>query len=190
VILDVRGTSAVREAHLERGEERLRLPLPASGGGRGTVWTRRPRLEPPAAPSPVRRTAPAPAPPFPPPGPPGAGRPPSPPADPEEARATLQLPLSALPWALVVRGGRHDGLRCPIGLRVRVGRVAENELAIPEAAVSRHHAVLEPAADGWSLVDLGSANGTWVNGRRVSRAVVTPRDRIRFGDVSVAIEPD
>jgi hypothetical protein len=92
-------------------------------------------------------------------------------------------------WVLVVQSGPRAGLRCPMSERVRVGRVEDNDLTIPEPAVSRHHAVLERAEGGWTLIDLDSANGSWVNGRRVTRQVVTPGDHIRFGDVAVGIEP-
>jgi hypothetical protein len=115
---------------------------------------------------------------------------PAEPVDAERSRATVHLPLTALPWALVVRGRGGRGDRCRIEERVRVGRVAGNDLVIADPAVSRQHAVLERTADGFVLTDLGSANGTWVNGRRIERAAVAPRDRIRFATVDVAIEPD
>lgn len=48
--------------------------------------------------------------------------------------------------------------------------------------MSRSHAVLTSAVDGWSLRDLSSLNGTLVNGRRLAgQAPVQPGDRVTFG---------
>ncbi|MBO0744868.1 MAG: ATP-binding cassette domain-containing protein, partial [Candidatus Dormibacteraeota bacterium] len=54
---------------------------------------------------------------------------------------------------------------------------------LTDLTVSRHHAeLLGDAARGWEVVDLGSANGTFVNGQRVSRSAVREGDRISFGN--------
>ena len=47
--------------------------------------------------------------------------------------------------------------------------------------VSRRHARLDRTAEGWRLTDLGSSNGTFVNGRRIAIAMVTERDDIGIG---------
>ncbi|MCE7082279.1 DUF1707 and FHA domain-containing protein [Streptomyces sp. ST2-7A] len=64
-----------------------------------------------------------------------------------------------------------------------IGRAPGSVLRLNDASVSRFHAQLHAVpGGGWSLRDLGSANGTWVNGRRVTGAVpVAPGDRVRFG---------
>ncbi len=49
---------------------------------------------------------------------------------------------------------------------LRIGRGPDNDLVLPEETVSGHHAVIE-CADGPRVADLGSRNGTWVNGVRV-----------------------
>lgn len=64
------------------------------------------------------------------------------------------------------------------GDRSTVGRAAENDVAVSDDATASHlHAVLERFASGWCVTDLGSSNGTWVNGERIwgSR-------RLRHGD--------
>jgi ABC-type multidrug transport system ATPase subunit/pSer/pThr/pTyr-binding forkhead associated (FHA) protein len=66
-------------------------------------------------------------------------------------------------------------------LSVTVGRLADNDVVLDDRLVSRHHARLDRTSHGWRLVDLGSANGTFVNGRRVDEAVVTGRDVIGIG---------
>ncbi len=66
---------------------------------------------------------------------------------------------------------------------IRIGRSPECELILDSHEVSRHHARLESVAGVFTVYDHGSANGTFVNGRRVrkSRAVL-PGDVLRFGD--------
>ena len=61
-----------------------------------------------------------------------------------------------------------------------VGRADEAGLRIPQDSISRQHARLTPAGDDVLVEDLGSANGTWVNGRRITRARAGHGDEIRF----------
>ncbi len=65
--------------------------------------------------------------------------------------------------------------------RVRIGRFPDNDAVLDDLLVSRHHAELHRSADGWRLVDLASPNGTYVNGQRISQAVVAEGDVIGIG---------
>ena len=65
---------------------------------------------------------------------------------------------------------------------VTVGRLASNQLCVGDASVSRHHCVIRPCKDGYKLCDLGSNNGTFVNGNRVVEWLLTDGDKIRIGD--------
>ena len=57
---------------------------------------------------------------------------------------------------------------------IRIGRVPDNDLVLPDLNVSRHHAELRRHPDGrFELADLGSHCGTFVNGQRITRAVLT-----------------
>jgi pSer/pThr/pTyr-binding forkhead associated (FHA) protein len=69
--------------------------------------------------------------------------------------------------------------RIPVrGERTTIGKAAENDISLPDdPAVSRLHAVLEQFPAGWCLTDVGSSNGTWLNGERVFTA-----RRLRHGD--------
>lgn len=63
-----------------------------------------------------------------------------------------------------------------------IGRSPVSHLRLSHESVSRSHAVLTSAADGWSLRDLSSLNGTLVNGRRlVGQTPVRPGDWVTFG---------
>lgn len=76
---------------------------------------------------------------------------------------------------------------------LRVGREPGCELQLGHESVSRRHAELIPSPDGWRLRDLGSKNGSFVEGRRVEEAALSPPTWLRFGDVAcqlLAAEPD
>ena len=67
----------------------------------------------------------------------------------------------------------------------RVGRLPENQIALTSERVSRRHAVIRQTDEGIELVDLGSSNGSMVNGKKLrARAAVSlnPGDRIQFAD--------
>lgn len=64
----------------------------------------------------------------------------------------------------------------------RIGRDPGNDIVIPHSTVSARHAVIEAAAGRYRLRDLGSGNGTFVNGTRVGAQPVELKhgDRVRF----------
>src|SRR3954454_2485678 len=70
--------------------------------------------------------------------------------------------------------------------KIRLGRKADNDVVFnPEQdrLVSGHHCEIVALADGLWVLDPGSTNGTFVNGRRISgRAQVTERDQIMLGE--------
>jgi len=62
--------------------------------------------------------------------------------------------------------------------RTTVGKAAENDIPLAgDARASHLHAILERFAAGWCVTDLGSSNGTWVNGERIWSS-----HRLRHGD--------
>lgn len=63
-----------------------------------------------------------------------------------------------------------------------VGRAEINDIVLPDTSVSRTHARFEYARDGYAVTDQGSANGTWVNGARVARALLSPGDTVELGE--------
>lgn len=66
-----------------------------------------------------------------------------------------------------------------------VGRSADADLRLADTGVSRSHAELRLEGDAVRVVDLGSTNGTLVNGRRVAEAVLADGDRLDIGATGV-----
>lgn len=62
------------------------------------------------------------------------------------------------------------------------GRTDEADVVVDDALVSAVHCRFEETGRGWQVTDLNSTNGTYLNGRRVTRAILRDGDRIGFGD--------
>ena len=70
---------------------------------------------------------------------------------------------------------------------VRIGRNAEaNELPLQHGSVSGSHCALAQQDGVWTLTDLGSTNGTFVNGARIAAAVINNGDKLRIGEVDAS----
>ena len=67
---------------------------------------------------------------------------------------------------------------------IEIGREVDGGLRPDSELVSRRHALLSSRPDGWWIQDLGSANGTFVNGERVSRAPLITGDIVHFADAA------
>jgi len=70
------------------------------------------------------------------------------------------------------------------GDRSVVGRDPHVDVVVNDNSVSRKHAVIERDSDSWIVADQKSANGTWIDGQRVIRAILKPGQQVRFGAVS------
>jgi LysM repeat protein len=87
------------------------------------------------------------------------------------------------PPSLLMRRGPQPNRPFPLGKDViTIGRSPDNDIAIDDAEVSRHHARLTRRGNDWILEDLGSRNGTTVNGRRIIGPVtLTPGAQVGLG---------
>jgi len=100
--------------------------------------------------------------------------------------------VEAAPLAsLLVRSGAFRGKRLPVRSPVvNIGRADYNDVVISEPSVSTTHAKLQRRDDVWVLSDLGSTNGTYVEGEPVTgETALTPGTTLRFGEVAVLFEP-
>jgi len=78
------------------------------------------------------------------------------------------------------------GPRSTVSLIVVIGRADGCDLRLEDPTVSNHHARLSWSGGRIVVEDLNSANGLFVGGRRVARALVRPGDDVRLGDVQLA----
>ena len=75
------------------------------------------------------------------------------------------------------------------GAATRIGRLADNDVVLDDAEVSRHHAVVSDTGVSFVITDLRSANGVYVGGRRVRGSVaLVDGDRIRICDHEFVFE--
>ncbi len=81
---------------------------------------------------------------------------------------------------------------------VKIGKRENNDLILSDKTVSRNHLEIEYTSDSFLLRDLGSTNGTYLNGNRVKEVYLCPGDRIKLGNTvieflafeeKVAVEP-
>ena len=93
----------------------------------------------------------------------------------------LPRPLRLLP---IEPGAPYLSLRSS---SVTVGRAEDNDLVLADPEISRHHARLEPDGRSWRAIDLGSTNGTWVNGVRLNATTIAVGDEVAFGDVRYTV---
>jgi hypothetical protein len=91
---------------------------------------------------------------------------------------------------LVVIEGSRAGQRVPVpNGQATVGRDPGCGIVFEDAGVSRRHAALATSQGVTTILDLGSTNGTWVNGARIAAPrALEPGDRVRLGSVSVMFD--
>ena len=69
-----------------------------------------------------------------------------------------------------------------------IGRSSECDITLADSNVSRRHAEIRRIGDGYSLVDLGSTNGTEVNGQRIQETALMSGDVISVGTTEITFE--
>jgi len=74
------------------------------------------------------------------------------------------------------------------GPLISIGRGGENDLILDDAQVSRHHAQLTLHQGAYSLTDMGSTNGSYVNGQRISEIALGPGDIIEVGGTRIEFQ--
>jgi len=71
---------------------------------------------------------------------------------------------------------------------VTIGRKPDSTIVLADPNVSRNHAEIRPQGTGWTLVDLGSTNGSRINGRKVTEQILADGDDISFGNTHFRFE--
>jgi hypothetical protein len=101
----------------------------------------------------------------------------------ESADALAILGVQAGP-----RSGEEIAVRSPV---LTLGQGSQNDIVLADDSVSTTHARLEYAAGSWLLTDLGSTNGTYVEGTRLAPNTPTPLaygSQVRFGGLRLAFQ--
>ena len=84
--------------------------------------------------------------------------------------------------SLVVRNGEQTGVALDLNAKVtRLGRHPDSEINLDDITVSRRHAEIERTARGHVVRDVGSLNGTYVNGHRIDEALLQQGDELQVG---------
>lgn len=91
------------------------------------------------------------------------------------------------PAVLVVQRGPNAGTKFEISSdRVTIGRHPDSDFFLDDVTVSRRHAEVRRVGDDYVIKDVGSLNGTYVNGERVEEAPVNFGDEFRVGKYVVS----
>jgi transcriptional regulator of aromatic amino acid metabolism len=119
------------------------------------------------------------------------------PIDDEDVSTIAQIPYAPSPvpdasWLLAATLGPDLRARVTIDgtqpSRVLVGQSPACDVRVADPAMSRRHAALEPVAARLRLTDLGSTNGTWVNGVGVTDAFLAGGEEVRLGGTVFRVE--
>ena len=106
----------------------------------------------------------------------------------QHSRPTIAGPAQT-PVLEVVRGNER-GRAFQLKAKLRLGRERDNDIALSDPRVSRYHARIELVGGQWVIRDEGSANGTFINGKRVViQEALKPDDRITLGDTELVFQP-
>ncbi len=105
------------------------------------------------------------------------------------ANSPAAAPVSVPPGAVVlIKSGFYEGLEiCVDRDWLVIGRGRSADLILAEPTISRAHAAVGYATEGFFVQDLGSTNGTMVNGAKVQRTALKTGDVIQMGKLTLAV---
>ncbi len=124
----------------------------------------------------------------------GGGFEPGEPSEKAEGLSTAdQAAIDALPTSsalLVVRRGPNSGSRFLLDSdTTTAGRHPSSDIFLDDVTVSRRHAEFVRTADGFSVRDVGSLNGTYVNRERIDEAALAGGDEVQIGKYRLVFYP-
>jgi Inner membrane component of T3SS, cytoplasmic domain/Domain of unknown function (DUF4388) len=90
---------------------------------------------------------------------------------------------------LTVTNGEDTGLMFPLtDAEYLIGRQRDNQISLADLGVSGHHVRIYRSPDGYTIEDLKSRNGTWLNGARTFHSLLRSGDEIRIGATELRYE--
>ena len=103
----------------------------------------------------------------------------------ETAESRRRPPIGA---TALVLSGFYEGLEVALDRdRLVIGRGRKADLALAEATISRAHAAIGFDGRAFYVEDLGSTNGTLVNGSRITRQALKTDDEIQMGKLRIGV---
>lgn len=99
--------------------------------------------------------------------------------------------LQHIPTRFAITSGPQQGIAVPVQPTINLGRAADSTLLLDdEFSSARHAQLVQRDPETWMITDLGSTNGTFVNGKRVgdNPAEVTVGDVVRIGRTLMRLE--
>jgi hypothetical protein len=127
---------------------------------------------------------------------PAQGGPPSrsdplPPMAPAGATAVFAAPQVSPPRAtLAIRSPQQETVRIPVRSgTMRIGRALDNDIVLADDKISRHHGQISTRMGMLVFTDVGSTNGSFLNGSAVTEIALGPGDVLQLGRSTVTIEP-
>ena len=104
-------------------------------------------------------------------------------AGPVEDTGATRVRMAVPKYVLRGVSGAVFGKVFPVGGPTAIGRAPECDISVQGDEISRRHALVKPTPDGLSVEDLGSSNGTYVNGKRVQQAFLAAGDELKLDTV-------
>jgi len=106
------------------------------------------------------------------------------------ARRTAAQQAARLVLVFPAETGLETGATFPLAGVMSIGRDPQNSIIFADPSVSAEHAVVEWSREGWRLRDVGSTNGTTLNGKRVDGRAARMRggEQVAFGAVVLRFE--
>lgn len=104
-------------------------------------------------------------------------------SNPDDDSGATRLRMAVPKFVLRGVSGAAFGKTYPVPAQVVIGRAPECDISIPSDEISRRHAQVKPISDGLSVEDLGSSNGTFINGQRIEKGLLRPGDELRLDTV-------
>lgn len=90
----------------------------------------------------------------------------------------------------VLRGGQQIRV-CELAAgTLTIGRAEDNTLHLDDRTISKHHARIVTYFEATHVEDLGSTNGTYVNGKKVHKQVLQPGDVLKIGQHQLRLDPE
>lgn len=108
-------------------------------------------------------------------------------ADENDDNGATRVRMALPKYMLRGVSGAVFGKVFPVHSPVVIGRAAEADISVAAEEISRRHALVKPTADGLSVEDLGSSNGTFINGKRVQQGFLKPGDELRLDSVRLIL---